>query len=291
MPAKRAVYKEEVRKETPKEKIERQRKERYQERDKEWEQIKRSLSQQAYDLTEKEWSDDLQNQAREYQWDTSQQENVSIAVLTVAEANEYLDLLIKDTHGELSRGKDYTGVGMGLKGAYEVSKELGGWGATAKAVDINGTMNIVIEKYKPRYLDLGVRWKEATPKMLKIGYALNTVQGNISFLRGNIYVEIVFSGAVNTVDYILHDEKTLGEVLGQLSADFVKGAVAGVAAQGVLLASRAAVGVLFGFSLPAAIGLGLFAYSAFKIGGYISDLDDKYEFTKPMKEKVESLID
>lgn len=122
-----------------------------------------STGQQAYDFTQKEWSNDLQKQAKEYQWDTSQQENVSIAVLTIGEANEYLDLLIKDTHGQLSTGKDYTGVGMGLKGAYEVAKELGGWGATAKAVNINGVMNIVVENYKPRYLDLGIRWQEVAP--------------------------------------------------------------------------------------------------------------------------------
>ncbi|MCZ4295237.1 hypothetical protein [Vibrio sinaloensis] len=48
---------------------------------------------------------------------------------------------------------------------------------------------------------------------------LATVEGNISFLRGNIYVEAVFSGAVNVVDYMLHDEKTLGEVVGQFTAD------------------------------------------------------------------------
>ncbi|EPR7484091.1 hypothetical protein ACU8KO_002716 [Vibrio alginolyticus] len=251
----------------------------------------RKTAQQAYDLTKEEWNKDLQDQAKEYQWDTSQQENVSIAVLTVEEANEYLDLLIKDTHGQLSTGKDYTGVGVGLKGAYEVAKELGGWGATAKAVNINGVMNIVVENYKPRYLDLGIRWQQATPKMLKIGHALNTVQGNVRFLRGNIYLEFVFSSAVNAVDYMLHDEKTLSEVVGQLTADVAKGVVAGVAAQGVLLVARAGAGILFGFSLPAAVGLGLFVYSAFKIGGYVSELDNKYKFTKPMKETVEALID
>lgn len=250
-----------------------------------------NAAQQAYSFTEKEWNDDLQKQAKEYQWDTSQQENVSIAVLTIEEANEYLDLLIKDTHGQLSTGKDYTGVGMGLKGAYEVTKELGGWGATAKAVNINGVMSIVVENYKPRYLDLGIRWQEATPQMLKIGHALNTVQGNVSFLRGNVFVEIVFSGAVNSVDYMLHDEKTLGEVVGQFTVDVAKGVVAGVIAQGVLLVARAGASFMFGFSLPAAIGLGLFAYSVFKIGGYISDLDNQYQFTKPMKETVEALID
>ncbi|GLT18793.1 hypothetical protein GCM10007938_25740 [Vibrio zhanjiangensis] len=296
-------YAPEERQETTRERAERQRQERraeltytakdYQRWAENRERVlaERAAAQQAYDLTEKEWHKELQEQAKEYRWDTSKQTNVSIAVMTVEEANEYLDLLVKDTHGELSTGKDYTGVSMGLKGAYEVAKELGGWGVTAKAVNINGVTNIVVENYKPRYLDLGIRWQEATPQMLKIGYALNTVKGNINFLKGNIYVELVFSGAVNAVDYILHDEKTLGEVVGQYSADVAKGVVAGVVAQGILLGSRAALGLLFGFSLPVAVGLGLFAYSAFKIGGYISDLDDEYKFTEPMKEAVEELID
>ncbi|EEX38505.1 hypothetical protein VIB_000160 [Vibrio metschnikovii CIP 69.14] len=168
-----AVSEPEPIKETLKEKIERQRSERFAQSERNWQYVQanedryaaqraetlanRRAANSAYQLTEKEWNKDLQKLAKEYQWDTSQQENVSIAILTLEEANEYLDLLIKDTHGQLSVGKDYTGVGMGLKGAYEVAKELGGWGATAKAVNINGVMNIVVENYKPRYLDLGIR--------------------------------------------------------------------------------------------------------------------------------------
>ncbi|EHK9576011.1 cell envelope integrity protein TolA [Vibrio parahaemolyticus] len=248
----------------------------------------RKAVQQAYDLTEKEWNDDLQKQAKEYQWDTSQQENVSIAVLTVEEGNEYLDLLIKDSHGQLSNGKDYTGVGMGLKGAYEVAKELGGWGATAKAVNINGVMNIVVENYKPQYLDLGIRWQEATPQMLKIGHALNTVQGNVRFLKGNIYVELVFSGAVNAVDYILHDEKTLGEVVGQFTADISKGIAAGVIAQGITILGVATLSTVL--VVPTALTLGIFAVSAFIVGKEISKLDDQFKFTEPMKNQVEKTI-
>lgn len=248
-----------------------------------------SSAASAYSLTEKEWNDDLKRLAKEYQWDLSQQRNVSIAVLTLEEANEYLDLLVKDTHGQLSTGKDYTGVGMGLKGAYEVAKELGGWGATAKAVNINGVMSIVVENYKPRYLDLGIRWQEATPQMLKIGHALNTVQGNISFLRGNIFVEIVFSGAVNAVDYMLHDEKTLGEVVGQFTADVSKGVVAGVLAQGATLILRAALTLAF-TTPPTALLLGFFAISAFYLGKKVSELDDQYKYTDPMKREVERLI-
>lgn len=292
----------EERQETTRERVARQRRERQEELrstasdEKRWAEnrervlAERKAVQQAYDLTEKEWNDDLQKQAKEYQWDTSQQENVSIAVLTVEEGNEYLDLLIKDSHGQLSNGKDYTGVGMGLKGAYEVAKELGGWGATAKAVNINGVMNIVVENYKPKYLDLGIRWQEATPQMLKIGHALNTVQGNVSFLKGNIYVELVFSGAVNAVDYILHDEKTLGEVVGQFTADISKGVVAGVIAQGATLVLRA--GLILAFATPpTALLLGFFAISAFYIGKKVSEVDDKYRYTEPMKKEVERLID
>ncbi|EPM4283881.1 hypothetical protein ACTJ2U_004333 [Vibrio alginolyticus] len=292
----------EERQETTRERATRQRRERQEELrstagdEKRWAEnrervlAERKAVQQAYDLTEKEWNDDLQKRAKEYQWDTSQQENVSIAVLTVEEGNEYLDLLIKDSHGQLSNGKDYTGVGMGLKGAYEVAKELGGWGATAKAVNINGVMNIVVENYKPKYLDLGIRWQEATPQMLKIGHALNTVQGNVSFLKGNIYVELVFSGAVNAVDYILHDEKTLGEVVGQFTADISKGVVAGVIAQGATLVLRA--GLILAFATPpTALLLGFFAISAFYIGKKVSEVDDKYRYTEPMKKEVERLID
>lgn len=96
-----------------------------------------------------------------YQWDTTHQENVSLAVLIIEEAREYLELFKKDTHGELSTSKDYTGVCSGLKGAYAVAKELGGLGATAKAVSINGVMHVVIDNYKPKYLDLGVHWQRS----------------------------------------------------------------------------------------------------------------------------------
>ncbi|MDW3151293.1 hypothetical protein [Vibrio sp. 779(2023)] len=290
----------EERQETTRERAARQRRERQEELrstasdEKRWTEnrervlAERKADQQAYDLTEKEWNDDLQKQAKEYQWDTSQQENVSIAVLTVEEGNEYLDLLIKDSHGQLSNGKDYTGVGMGLKGAYEVAKELGAWGPTAKAVNINGVMNIVVENYKPKYLDLGIRWQEATPQMLKIGHALNTVQGNVSFLKGNIYVELVFSGAVNAVDYILHDEKTLGEVVGQFTADISKGIAAGVIAQGITILGVATLSTVL--VVPTALTLGIFAVTAFIVGKEISKLDDQFKFTEPMKNQVEKTI-
>uniref|UniRef100_UPI00047182A4 hypothetical protein n=1 Tax=Salinivibrio socompensis TaxID=1510206 RepID=UPI00047182A4 len=233
--------------------------------------------------------DDAREVAREYQWDHSQQRNTRLAVLTPEEANEYLDAFMQDTHGQLSTGKDYTGVATGVKGAYEVVKELGGLGATAKAVNINGVMNIVVENYQPRYLDIGPRWQAATPQMLKLGHALNTVKGNVTYLKGNVYVEVIFSGAVNAVDYMLHDEKTLGEVVGQFSADAVKGIAAGVLAQGVTLLGMTVFSTAF--VIPAAVTLGVLAISAVLIGREISKLDETHKFTEPMKRTVEELID
>jgi hypothetical protein len=291
-------------KETQQEKLARHRKARFEQSDQAWEYVqanedryakhraevlaKRKPSEQVYPFTDEALLEDAREVAKEYQWDHSQQKNTRLAVLTLEEANEYLDAFMQDTHGQLSTGKDYTGVATGLKGAYEVAKELGGLGATAKAVNINGVMNIVVENYKPRYLDIGPRWQAATPQMLKLGHALNTVKGNVTFLKGNVYVEIVFSGAVNAVDYMLHNEKTLGEVVGQFSADVAKGVVAGVIAQGFTLLVS---GVIATFIAPPTVAvLGVFTIAAFGIGFIVSEIDDEYNFTEPMKREIEKLI-
>lgn len=249
-----------------------------------------SAAQQAYDFTEPEWNASLIKDSKKYQWNISDQENISIAVLLVDEAEEYLQQLKNDTYGEMSTGKNHAGVATGLKSAYEVAKELGGFGATANAVSINGAMHIVIEKYNPRYLDLGIRWQAATPQMLKLGYALNTVQGNISVVKGNVFVEIVFSGAINAVDYMLHDEKTLGEVVGRFSGDVAKGIVTGIAAQGAALLVRGLLVLFTGMTLPLSVTLGAIVILSFAIGAKLSELDNKHQYTKPMTEKVEALF-
>ena len=263
-------------------------------------EVQSKAAQQAYDFTKPEWDKSLQEDAKEYVWDTTQQETISIAVLLIEEAREYLQLLQNETYGEMSAFKDNTGLASGFKGAYDVAKDLGAFGATAKAVNINGTMNIVIENYKPRYLDLGIKWQEATPQMMKIGYALNTVKGNLSVIKGNVFVEIVFSGAINAVDYMLHDEKTLGEVVGRLSGDIAKGIVAGLAAQAVVVVGLKVITIGLGavglaaIAVPTAVTIGLIAVGSFFIGKKLSELDNEnnnYQYTKPMADSVEAYID
>jgi hypothetical protein len=255
---------------------------------------RQQVAQQAYDFTKPEWDKSIQKDAKEYVWDTALQETISIAVLLIEEAREYLQLLQNETYGEMSSFKDNSGLASGFKGAYDVAKDLGAFGATAKAVNINGTMNIVIENYKPSYLDLGIKWQEATPQMMKIGYALNTVKGNLSVIKGNVFVEIVFSGAINAVDYMLHDEKTLGEVVGRFSGDIAKGIVAGVIAQGLTIIARLGIIAVFGITLPASVALGSIAILSFIIGRELGKLDNEknnYKYTKPMADKVEAFID
>ncbi|SJN59249.1 hypothetical protein VR7878_03312 [Vibrio ruber DSM 16370] len=245
-------------------------------------------------------------------WDTSQQKTVSIAVCTLDEAIEYLHLLkvetqrqitmmsgevqaylssvTKDSYNDLSGGKDYAGLGSGMKAAYEAAKDLGAFGATAKAIDINGKAHIVIENYKPRYLDLGITWKEATPQMLKVGYGLNTFKGNAAFFKGNVFVEIVFSGAVNGVDYMMHHEQTLSHVVGRwLGGDVIRGITAAAVAQGLVLLIEGGL-LLVGSALPVAAALGIFAVGSFVIGNYISSLDKQYHYTQSMKDEIEKLI-
>ncbi|MGN2715749.1 hypothetical protein ACTFQF_00960 [Aliivibrio fischeri] len=42
-------------------------------------------AQQAYDFTESEWNKSLQDDAKKYQWDVSEQQNVSLAILLIEE--------------------------------------------------------------------------------------------------------------------------------------------------------------------------------------------------------------
>ncbi|WP_063658144.1 hypothetical protein [Aliivibrio fischeri] len=246
-------------------------------------------AQQAYDFTEPEWNKSLQDDAKKYQWDVSEQQNVSLAILLIEEAEEYLEALQNDTHGVLGDKKDYYGLGSGLRDANDIAKDLGGYGATAKAVSINGTMHIVIENYKPRYLDNGIRWQQATPQMLKMGYALNTVSGNLSLIKSSIFVEIAFSGAINAVDYMMNDEKILGEVIGQFFGDVAVGVVGGIIAQGVVISVVGGLAV-FGVTAPVSATMAAFAVVSFIVGIGLSDLNDKHEYTKPMTDKIEAFF-
>jgi hypothetical protein len=88
---------------------------------------------------------------------------------------------------------------------------------------------------------------------------------------------------------MLHDEKTLGEVVRQFTTDISKGIVTGVLAQGVTLILRSSIALAF-TTPPTALLLGFFAISAFYIGKKVSELDEQYKYTDSMINEVERLI-
>ena len=218
-------------------------------------------------------------------WDYSQQENQDLALFTYDEGVEYLAMTQAETYDELSSWKSYLGLAMGAKDAAAVAKELRGFGAIAKVVVMGGVSYILVENYKPSYLDMGLsKWVESNPQRLKMGYGLNTFEGNLRVFKGNVFVELVFSGAVNAIDYLLNDEITLGEVVGRFSADMVKGIAAAAIAQG-------AGGLAVILGAPTAVAIGGIAVLAFLIGNYFNKADEKYQYTQPMQDKIQGLID
>lgn len=224
------------------------------------------------------------------QWDFSKQDTVSLALLTLEEAEEYLENLQKNSaYDNMSEGKNYTGLAMGLNSAYSLGKTLNSFGASARAVVINGVDHIVIENYKPKYLDLGTRWQRSTPQMLKMGLGLNTFYGNAHFFKANIIVEIAFSGAVNAADYMMNDEVTLREVVKRFSADVAKGVATGVIAQSFVVGGTYALSTV-GFMVPVVGQVAFFAVACFIIGYKISELDNQYKYTDDMLNKIEGLI-
>ncbi|ODP96921.1 hypothetical protein [Salinivibrio sp. SS2] len=79
-------------------------------------------------------------------------------------------------------------------------------------------------------------------------------------------------------------------MIGQFSAYVVKGVLAGVIAQGITLLVSGVVTAAF-VAPPTAVILGVFAISAFVIGGIVSDLDEEHHITQPMTKAVEGLFD
>ncbi len=95
---------------------------------------------------------------------------------------------------------------------------------------------------------------------------------------------------LNAVDYMMHDEKTLGEVVGQFSGDVAVGVVGGIIAQGVTLLARGVLVAFLGITAPASATMAAFAVLSFGIGIKLGELDDQHQYTKPMTDKIEAFF-
>ncbi|WP_367989855.1 hypothetical protein AB2S62_21845 [Vibrio sp. NTOU-M3] len=204
----------------------------------------------------------------------------SIAVLSLEEAQEFYELLGgKETIGD---AKDYTDLAKGGAEAYATAKGLGGLGVKAATKNINGTDWVIIRDFRRHQQTLmkGNKWGANNPKVVKAGLGLNDLKGATRYVKFNAGIEIAFAVGVNAADYILRDEATLAEFVGNSAGDLAKGFVSlGGAALATAIFLPATVGVL-------ATGL-VFAAISFGISIALDTVDNEMGYSKDFTQAVE----
>ena len=213
-----------------------------------------------------------------------------IAVLSPEEAHEFLQNLYEDIGGKDSVGdiKDYGGLADGVKSAYTTAIGLGGLGVKATTRTINGREWVVIQNFSRHRQTLmrGAIWRANNPRIIELGLGLNNLKGVVRFVKFNTLVEITVSVGINAVEYILRDEATLAEFVGESAGDIVKGLVAlGFASGAAVMASTVGSPVIGTLTIFAGVS---FVISQSKI---LDDIDDKYELSEGLVKAIEGLFD
>ncbi|EGR1074315.1 hypothetical protein EFU47_09055 [Vibrio cholerae] len=204
---------------------------------------------------------------------------VSIAVLSLEEAQElYSNLGGKETIGTT---KSYSDLAKGTAEAYATAKGLGGLGVKASTKTIHGRDWVIIRDFRRHQQTLmkGNKWGAANPKVVQAGLGLNDLKGAVRYVRFNAGIEIAFAVGVNAVDYILRDDATLAEFVGNSAGDLAKGFVSLAGAALLTAAMPVTLGVL---------GTGvLFATTSFAIGQILDFVDAENGYSKDITKAVE----
>lgn len=212
----------------------------------------------------------------------------SFGLMSPEEAHEFLQNLYDDMGGKDTVGefKNYYGLGSGIYDAYTTAAGLGGLGVVAYTKNINGKDWIVIKNFR-RYeqtLMKGNKWGANNPRVIKAGLGLNDVKGAVRFVRFNVGIEIIVSVGINTADFILRDEATLGEFVGNSAGDIVKG-----------MATLASAALITAAILPATASLlvvgSVFTVSSFIIGKQLDTIDKKTGYSEDFTKAVEVFFD
>ncbi len=209
------------------------------------------------------------------------------AVLTLEEAKELLQNLYaevggKDTIGDIN---SYHGLFDGIKTTVETARGLGGLGVTAYTKNIKGVDYVIIKNYRRHAQTLmkGNKWKANNPKVVQAGIGINDVKGAVRYAKVNVGVEIVFATAVNAVDFIMRDEATLAEFVGNSAGDITKGLVSlGVASLAVVMVPATAGIVFTGF---------VFAISSFFTGKLLDYLDNQYGYSETLTNEIKGVLE
>ncbi|MDC5822174.1 dihydrodipicolinate synthase family protein [Vibrio europaeus] len=206
----------------------------------------------------------------------------SIAVLSLEEAQEFYENLGgKTTTGNV---KDYGLLAKGGAEAYATAKGLGGLGVTASTKNINGKDWVIIREFRRHQQTLmkGNKWGANNPKVIQAGLGLNDLKGAVRYVKFNAGIEVAFAVGINAADFILRDDATLAEFVGNSAGDLAKGFVS--------LAGAALFTAAF---LPTATVLvtgGVFALVSFSIGQALNIVDENNGYSEKLTEATRKMF-
>ncbi len=147
-----------------------------------------------------------------------------------------------------------------------------------------GKMHVII-KGNPRLRTIlsGTKYGVRNAKVVGLGIGKH---GAMASAKGGTIVTCVLLTAYNIADYLLRDEVTLGQLLGQVGADIAKTIAAGAIGFGV----AAAVGSVVAISSVAWGPFVLAAIAGYFAGREIDKLDSKYKFTERLQAFFERAV-
>ena len=203
----------------------------------------------------------------------------SIAVLSLEEAREfYAELGGRESVGNF---KDYSDLAKGGAEAVATAKGLGGLGVKASTKNINGKDWVIIRDFRRHEQTLmkGNKWGASNPRVVQAGLGLNDLKGATRYVKFNAGIEIAFAVGINAADYILRDEATLAEFVGNSAGDLAKGFISLAGAALLTATMPVTLGVL-------ATGV-LFAATSFVIGQVLDYVDENNGYSKDITTAVE----
>ncbi|EHP3974737.1 hypothetical protein KO763_004605 [Vibrio parahaemolyticus] len=297
------------RQETTRERAARQRRERQEELrytasdEKRWAEnrervlTERKAAQQAYDLTEKEWNEDLKGDLREY----LEGRHTQVCILTVDDAarcalniwnqkkedgetigSDVLELL-DEIHSKID-------MGIGLIAAAKVSKALGGLGVTVKQYfDAKGIERVIVSSLwndtKMHYATVnGLNIKKnhpyriSNPTIKQLGVlAEDTVNG---FKKGAV-LSLIVSATINTNELVFNDDYHLVDWCGSMGSDLFKAMTSLTASAGIV-----SLFVLFGLSVPIVASFLIFLLVDSAIGYFWDEFKIEDDLIAEMKELI-----
>jgi hypothetical protein len=187
--------------------------------------------------------------------------------------------------GTIGDARSYYKLGDGVNSAVEIAKGLGALGVKAYTKTINGKDWVIIKDFRKHQQTLmkGSKWGANNPRVVQMGLGLNDIKGAARFVKFYAGIELAFAVGINAADYIIRDEATLVEFVGNSAGDMVKGVVSLVGA-----------GVVTSMFVPVTAGFLattiLFAFASFFIGEGLTYIDQNNGYSEDMTNAIKELM-